>query len=165
MNGVLSHDAALVKLLGRGQYMKGTGHILLFLSCVAAACWVACAGPSWQQPSHAPRHWQPVRTAGSWWCVPPAAHHPTVSPSTPYVARYGVMPTTTTTSQSPITRYLGAQNDLLVWWFILCCLRRGTKPISTPHDSQRHFGLSEIGTCDHLHASPKLYDCATGADS
>ena len=38
---------------------------------------------------------------------------------------------------------------------------RGIKPILTPHDSRRHFGLSGIRTCDHPQACPKLYHCAT----
>ena len=48
--------------------------------------------------------------------------------------------------------------------FILHRLERGTKPILTPHDSRRHFGLSGIQTCVHPHGSPALYHCATGAD-
>ena len=41
--------------------------------------------------------------------------------------------------------------------------RTGTKPILTPHDGQRKFGLSWIQTCDHPHASPELDHYATDA--
>ena len=34
----------------------------------------------------------------------------------------------------------------------------------TPHNAQRHFGLSGIQTCVHQHGSPTRYHCATGAD-
>ena len=48
--------------------------------------------------------------------------------------------------------------------FILHCLERGTKPILTPNDGRRHFGMSGIRTCVHLHGSPELYHCATDAN-
>ena len=39
------------------------------------------------------------------------------------------------------------------------------KPILTSHDGQCQYGLSRMGTYDQPHASPELYDCATGTDS
>ena len=39
--------------------------------------------------------------------------------------------------------------------------RTGMTPILTPHDGRRQFGLSGMRTCDHPHASPELYHCAT----
>ena len=43
--------------------------------------------------------------------------------------------------------------------FILRHLERGIKPILTPHDGRRHFGLSGIRTCVHQHGSPH-HHCA-----
>ena len=37
--------------------------------------------------------------------------------------------------------------------------------ILTPHDGQRKFDLSGIQTCDHPHAGPELYHCATDNNS
>ena len=34
----------------------------------------------------------------------------------------------------------------------------------TSQDGRRHFGLSGIRFCFHLHCSPELYHCSTGAD-
>ena len=44
--------------------------------------------------------------------------------------------------------------------FILRRLERGSKPMLTPHDGRRHFMLCGIRTCDHPHASHKLYHYA-----
>ena len=43
--------------------------------------------------------------------------------------------------------------------------RAGMRPILAPHDGRCQFGLIGIRTCDHLHPSPELYHCSSGADN
>ena len=56
-----------------------------------------------------------------------------------------------------ILMFLGEYLFYVVW-------RTGTKPILTPYNGRRQISLSGIRTCDHPHATPELYHCATDAD-